>query len=70
MWNQPPLKMREKAMDEFPIMEDKPGNIVLFHPHVPATAIDAVTKVLEIAVDRSRPVGRRVRAKVWRPLRR
>jgi hypothetical protein len=42
-----PLKPREKAMDEFPIMEDKPGNIVLFHPHIPAAAIDAVTKVLE-----------------------
>jgi perosamine synthetase len=44
---EPPLKMREKAMDEFPILEEKPGNIVLFHPHVPATAIDAVAKVLE-----------------------
>ncbi len=42
-----PLKPRQKAMDEFPIMEDKPGNIVLFHPHIPAAAIDAVTKVLE-----------------------
>lgn len=28
-------------------MEDKQGNIVLFHPHVPAGAIDAVTKVLK-----------------------
>jgi perosamine synthetase len=46
MPTQQPL-MREKAMDEFPIMEDKPGNIVLFHPHIPATAIDAVTKVLK-----------------------
>ena len=43
---QQPLKMREKAMDEFPIMENRPGNIVLFHPHVPAKAIDYVTKVL------------------------
>jgi perosamine synthetase len=43
----PTLTMREKAMDEFPIMEDKPGNIVLFHPHIPATAIDAVAKVLK-----------------------
>ena len=39
--------LREKAMGEFPIMEDKPGNIVLFHPHIPATATEAVTKVLE-----------------------
>jgi perosamine synthetase len=46
MPTQQPL-LREKAMDEFPIMEDKPGNIVLFHPHIPATAIDAVTKVLK-----------------------
>jgi dTDP-4-amino-4,6-dideoxygalactose transaminase len=43
----PALTMREKAMDEFPLMEDKPGNIVLFHPHIPATAIDAVAKVLK-----------------------
>jgi perosamine synthetase len=34
-------------MDEFPIMEDKSGNIVLFHPHIPAKAIDAVTGVLK-----------------------
>ena len=34
-------------MGEFPIMEEKPGNIVLFHPHIPAKAIDAVTKVLK-----------------------
>jgi perosamine synthetase len=47
MSTQQPLTMREKAMDEFPIMEDKPGNIVLFHPHIPATAIDAVAKVLK-----------------------
>jgi perosamine synthetase len=40
-------KSSEKTMDEFPIMEEKPGNIVLFHPHIPATAIDAVTKVLK-----------------------
>jgi perosamine synthetase len=46
MSTQQPLKILEKSMDEFPIMEDKPGNIVLFHPHVPATAVDAVTKVL------------------------
>jgi dTDP-4-amino-4,6-dideoxygalactose transaminase len=44
---QQPLKVREKSMDEFPIMEDKPGNIVLFHPYVPTTAVDAVTKVLK-----------------------
>jgi len=44
---EPPLKMREKAMGEFPIMEEKSGNIVLFHPHIPAAAIDAVTQVLE-----------------------
>ncbi len=43
---QPP-KMREKAMDEFPIMEDTAGNIVLFHPHVPTKAVDAVTRVLK-----------------------
>jgi perosamine synthetase len=42
-----PLKMREKAMDEFPVMQDKAGNIVLFHPHIPANAIEAVTKVLK-----------------------
>jgi len=42
-----PLKMREKAMDEFPVMEDKPGNIVLFHPHVSTKAIEAATKVLK-----------------------
>ena len=47
MFSPPSLTVREKAMDEFPIMEDKPGNIVLFHPHIPATAIDAVAKVLK-----------------------
>jgi len=41
------LTMREKAMDEFPIMEDEPGNIVLFHPHISDRAVDAVTKVLK-----------------------
>jgi perosamine synthetase len=40
------INMLEKAMDEFPIMEDKPGNLVLFHPHVSAKAIEYVTKVL------------------------
>ena len=39
-------KQREKPMNEFPIMEDKQGNIVLFHPHVPEKAADAVTAVL------------------------
>lgn len=47
MLSPPSLRVREKGMDEFPIMEDKPGNIVLFHPHIPATAIDAVAKVLK-----------------------
>jgi perosamine synthetase len=47
MSTQQKLKIHEKAMDEFPIMENKPGNIVLFHPHVPAEAIDRVTKVLK-----------------------
>jgi perosamine synthetase len=41
-----PLKSSEKPMDEFPVMEDKQGNIVLFHPHISANAIDAVVKVL------------------------
>lgn len=40
-------KSPEKAMDEFPVMEDKSGNIVLFHPHVSTKAIDAVIKVLK-----------------------
>ena len=43
---QQPLKLREKGMDEFPLMEDKPGNIVLFHPHLPAKAVEYVTEVL------------------------
>src|SRR5262249_43103549 len=42
-----PLDIREKAMGEYPIMEEKAGNIVLFHPHIPAKAIDAVTTVLK-----------------------
>jgi perosamine synthetase len=42
-----PLKRTERPMDEFPVMEDKQGNIVLFYPHVSAGAIDAVTKVLK-----------------------
>jgi len=46
MSTQQPLKIREKAMGEFPVMEDKTGNIVLFHPHVSTTAIEYVSKVL------------------------
>jgi perosamine synthetase len=42
-----PQKLREKAMGEFPIMEEKPGNIVLFHPHISTKAIDAVSRVLK-----------------------
>src|SRR5262249_36719365 len=44
---QQPLKAHENAMNEFPIMQDEPGNIVLFHPHISANAIDAVTRVLK-----------------------
>lgn len=47
MSTQQHLKAREKAMHEFPIMDDKPGNIVLFHPHIPKNAINAVTRVLK-----------------------
>jgi dTDP-4-amino-4,6-dideoxygalactose transaminase len=36
----------EKAMNEFPLMEIGGDNIVLFHPHVPAKAIEAVSDVL------------------------
>jgi perosamine synthetase len=41
-----PPKISEKPMGEFPVMEDKPGNIVLFHPHISANAINAVVNVL------------------------
>jgi perosamine synthetase len=47
MSTQQPVKVRENAMGAFPIMDDAPGNIVLFHPHIPARAIDAVTSVLK-----------------------
>jgi dTDP-4-amino-4,6-dideoxygalactose transaminase len=40
-------QLREKPMDKFPIMEDKQGNVVLFYPHIPAKAIEMVTKVLK-----------------------
>ena len=33
-------------MNDFPLMEDKPGNIVLFHPHISENAVNAVVKVL------------------------
>jgi len=36
----------EKAMNEFPLMDVGEGNIVLFHPHVPARAFEAVSSVL------------------------
>lgn len=39
-------KTSEKPMDEFPVMEDKPGNIVLFHPHISTKAVEAVVRVL------------------------
>jgi dTDP-4-amino-4,6-dideoxygalactose transaminase len=34
-------------MNEFPLMDAKEGNIVLFHPHIPAKAIEAVSGVLQ-----------------------
>lgn len=36
----------EKPMHEFPVMEPSQDNIVLFHPHIPANAMDAVASVL------------------------
>ena len=39
-------KQPEKPMGEFPVMEDMPGNVVLFHPHVSANATEAVVRVL------------------------
>jgi perosamine synthetase len=36
---------KEKPMNELPVMNESEG-IVLFHPHIPETAIDEVTKVL------------------------
>ena len=41
-----PPKISEKPMNDFPLMEDKPGNIVLFHPHISENAVNAVVKVL------------------------
>jgi len=60
---QPP-KILEKAMDEFPIMEDKPGNIVLFHPHIPANAAEAVTRVLKTRRIGQGPLVERFEGKV------
>lgn len=37
---------KEKPMNELPVMQEGEG-IVLFYPHVPATAIEAVTEVLK-----------------------
>ena len=36
---------KEKPMNELPVMNESEG-IVLFHPHIPETAIEEVTKVL------------------------
>lgn len=36
----------EKPMHEFPVMEPSQDNIVLFHPHIPASAVEAVASVL------------------------
>ena len=33
-------------MREFPLMEPGGANILLFHPHIPARAAEAVTEVL------------------------
>lgn len=47
MQNSTGIKMtREKAMREFPLMEPSSGNIVLFHPHMPERAAEAVAEVL------------------------
>lgn len=37
----------EHPMNEFPLMQTAGDNIVLLHPHMPATAIEAVTEVLK-----------------------
>ena len=37
----------EPAMNEFPLLETSSENIVLFHPHIPAKAAEAVTEVLK-----------------------
>lgn len=44
---EPPRKTPEKLMEAFPLMESGQGNIVLFHPHIPRDAIDAVVNVLK-----------------------
>src|SRR6266571_5348530 len=36
----------EGPMRDFPLMEPDQDHIVLFHPHIPANAIDAVAQVL------------------------
>ena len=37
----------EHPMNQFPLMQTAGDNIVLLHPHMPATAIEAVTEVLK-----------------------
>ena len=37
---------KEKPMNELPVMQEGEG-IVLFYPHVPPSAIEAVTEVLK-----------------------
>lgn len=40
------IAQKEKPMNELPVMQEGEG-IMLFYPHVPATAIEAVTEVLK-----------------------
>lgn len=40
------MTMPEKPMNEFPLLDTAKDNIVLFHPHMPAGAAAAVTRVL------------------------
>lgn len=43
----PKLSCKESSMNEFPLMEASPGNVVLFHPHIPANAAASVADVLK-----------------------
>ena len=45
--NQDRSSKAEDPVNDLPLMEPEPGNIVLFHPHVPKSAFQKVEQVLK-----------------------
>ena len=40
------IKIKNTPQSENPLMEVKKGNIVLFHPNIPSTALEEISETL------------------------